>query len=294
MNIAIAIFCYKREKSIKNCINSLKKNKEINEFDLIIYSDGSKNKLDEFNVLKVREYIKTIEGFRSIKIIYREKNLGLSESLMAGISELFKCYDSVIVIEDDLILSKYFLRFMKESLHKYKECMEVMCISGYTYPSLLSPSENFFLKGAECWGWATWRRSWNIFERDAVSLNQRLFEGNKQVEFNNSRNGGNLSLLRMESLALKIGSWAIRWHASVYLVGGLTFFPQKSVVNNLGFDEDGTNCRGINIYNVELAEKPIKLKNIEIAESKPMSFAIRYYFKIIELKNLCLKIKNYI
>ena len=98
----------------------------------------------------------------------------------------------------------------------------------------------------------------------------------------------------MESLALKIGSWAIRWHASVYLVDGLTFFPQKSVVNNLGFDEHGTNCRGKNVYNVELAEKPIKLKNIEIEESKLMCFAIRYYFKFIEFKNLCIKIKNYL
>jgi len=294
MNIAIAVFCYNREESIKNCIKSLKNNKEINEFDLIIYSDGSKGNLDKIKVFKVREYIKTIEGFKSVTTKYRENNLGLSESLITGISELFKSYDSVIVIEDDLILSKYFLKFMKESLYKYEKCMKVMCISGYTYPSFFSISQNFFLKGAECWGWATWRRSWNMFERDAIILNQRLVARNKQVEFNNSRNGGNLPLLNKEALANKIGSWAIRWHASVYLADGLTFFPQISVVKNLGFDENGTNCRGMNIYDVELADKPIKIKDIEIEQSKFICISIRYYFKIIELKNICIKILKYL
>lgn len=293
MNTAIGIFCYNRVKSLEKCIESLKKNDEISECDLIIYSDGSKNNSDLVSVKNVRSYIETVSGFKSVKIVYRDKNYGLSENIIDGITDLFKKYESIIVIEDDLVLSKYFIKFMREALQKYRNNRDVMCISGYKYPSNVNSNKNFFLKGAECWGWATWRRSWELFERDAVTLYKNLHNKKLQIEFNESRNGGNLEMLERQAQG-QISSWAIRWHASVFINNGLTLFPNFSLVNNLGFDNNGTNCRITSIYDVQISSEPILMTEIEVAESKMMKREIRKYFRRIELENLWVRLKNYI
>ena len=43
-------------------------------------------------------------------------------------------------------------------------------------------------------------------------------------------------------IAGKIDSWAIVWYLSVFMRQGLTLFPIRSLVGNIGFDGSGTNC----------------------------------------------------
>ncbi len=30
--------------------------------------------------------------------------------------------------------------------------------------------ETFFIQGADCWGWATWKRAWDIFNSNTQEL----------------------------------------------------------------------------------------------------------------------------
>ena len=101
----ILIFTYKRLKSLKRLIKSLKFNKDYNKHKLYILSDGSKKKSDQAQINKVRLFCKKISGFKSKKIILRKENFGLAQNITAGVSELIKKYGSVIVLEDDLVVS---------------------------------------------------------------------------------------------------------------------------------------------------------------------------------------------
>ena len=96
----IILFVYNRLIHTQATIKALQDNVLSNESILIIYSDGAKNVEDAKEVSKVREYIKEISGFKSIKIVEISDNQGLAKSLINGINSVFLEYESIIVIED--------------------------------------------------------------------------------------------------------------------------------------------------------------------------------------------------
>ena len=141
----IALFTYNRADHTRQAVESLLRNSEAKDTDLFIFSDGPKNEKAAEGVKANREFIRTITGFKSITIIEREKNWGLANSLIAGITDVINKYGRVIVVEDDLTLSPFFLRFMNEALEKYKDDDRVSSISAYVYPSENEYPINFFL-----------------------------------------------------------------------------------------------------------------------------------------------------
>ena len=163
------LFVYNRLNFTKRTLEALQKNELANKSELFIYSDAAKNENDLEKVAKVREYIKNIGGFKKIITIKRKVNTGLAPSIINAVTKIVNKYGKIIVLEDDLVTSRYFLRFMNEALEAYKNEPKVASIHGYIYPITNLP-ETFFIKGADCWGWATWNNKWSIFERDGKKL----------------------------------------------------------------------------------------------------------------------------
>jgi len=131
---SIVVFVYKRLWHTQQTIESLLKNRLSGESNLFIYSDAAKSDKSENLVREVRKYIKTIKGFKSIQIIEREKNLGLAGSIVSGVNEIIDKYGKVIVLEDDMIVSPYFLQYMNDALTFYEKEDEVISIHAYVYP----------------------------------------------------------------------------------------------------------------------------------------------------------------
>ena len=88
---------------------------------LFIYSDAEKNDSEKISVDEVRNYVKSIKGFKTLTVIERDRNFGLADSIIEGVTEIVTRFGNVIVIEDDIVTSPYFLKFMNESLKFYKE-----------------------------------------------------------------------------------------------------------------------------------------------------------------------------
>jgi hypothetical protein len=226
----------------------------------------------------VRAYVDTIEGFASITRIYRDNNLGLARSIISGVEEVLAGHDSVVVMEDDLIVSPHFLRFMNDGLMLYRDDQHVASIHGYCYPVDEALPETFFLRGADCWGWATWPRAWNHFEPDGSKLLEELRRTGLGCSFDL---GGAYSFTRMlhNQVAGKNDSWAIRWHASCFLDNMLTLYPGRSLVNNIGFDSTGTHCSATDAYDQLVTQSPVQVQRIALMESAQASAAVASYFK---------------
>ena len=170
MNLTpIVLFVYDRPDHVRQTVEALKKNVLALDSELFIYSDAAKNKNGEDKVNKVRQYIKNIDGFKKVTIFERKKNLGLAGSIIDGVTKIVNDYGKVIVLEDDLVTSPFFLKYMNQALELYKYEVRVASIHGYIYPIENLP-ETFFIKGADCWGWATWRNKWSIFESNGQKL----------------------------------------------------------------------------------------------------------------------------
>ena len=272
----IALFVYNRPQHTERTVKFLKQNEFAAESRLFIFSDGAKTPADEEKVHEVREFIQTIDGFKSVEIIASKTNLGLANSIIAGVSKLTKEYGQVIVFEDDLISSPYTLTYFNEALNRYREEPKVMHIGAYMY--VLGDKnlpESFFYRAATSWGWATWDSAWQQFEPNINTLIQQ-FDNKKKQEF--SIEGTMNFWKQMQDFKRgKNNSWAIRWYASIFLKEGLTLNPSQSLVNNIGHDGTGVHS-GINdIYNVIINPQPIKEFPTMIEENKAAYNAIKTF-----------------
>jgi len=279
----IVLFVYNRPDHTKQTIEALRKNELAKDSQLFIYSDGFKNELDKEEVLKVRKYLKIIKGFKEIKIIERKQNLGLANSIINGVTEIINTYGKVIVLEDDLITSPYFLKFMNEGLDQYQNKEQVISICGYIYPVGEKLPDTFFIKGADCWGWATWKRGWNLFEKDGKKLLKELETKKLTNEFDFN---GTYKYTRMlkNQIKGKNSSWAIRWYASAFLADKLTLYPGRSLVFHNGADGSGTHCGKLSkIFDVILSTCPLKINKIKIQENKKIRKMIENYFNSVKM-----------
>lgn len=291
----IALFTYNRPDKTQRVLESLMQNAEAKDSDLFIFSDGPKNEKAVEGVRKNREYLKSLTSnaltskqFKTISIIEREKNWGLANSLIAGITEVINKYGRVIVVEDDLILSPYFLKFMNDGLEKYKNEDKVSSITAFVPDVKEELPETYFLSFFHCWGWATWKRAWDLLEEDPKVLLRKLrFKTNK---FNVGGAFGNYSILLCQKLGL-VDSWYIRLYASFFLNNKLTLFPRRSLIRNGGMDGSGTHSKEYenSPFNVTFSTTPIIVNDIPVIENKDV-FCI---FSRTLARNRKVSIKNY-
>lgn len=289
----IALFTYNRADHTKQAVESLQKNEEAKYSDLIIFSDGPKNEKAKKGVEENRIFIRSLrdvndnanlnisdnspslsrEGrevfFKSVTIIEREKNWGLANSLIAGITEIVNKYGRVIVVEDDLLLSPFFLKFMNDALEKYDEDERVASISAFLNPVEGEVPNTFFLRYFACWGWATWKRGWDILINDDRVLLKRLRW--KKNDFNIGKSHNFYGILYCDKVGLN-DSWAIRFYASQFLAGKLQLFPGKTMAIQTGTDGSGTHGTSVDhkYDNMNLCMEPLELDDIPIKESTLM------------------------
>lgn len=260
----IALFCYARTGVLKKTVEALQQNKESKESRLFIFSDGYKNENDEKQVQEVRKYIHSIKGFKEIQIIEAEKNKGLARSIIDGVTQVVNKFGKIIVVEDDIYSSPYFLKFMNDALCMYENDDEVGCIGAHTPPINLN-KQTFFLKGSNCWGWATWKRSWALFEEDTQKLLNEIKAKHLEKKFDYNGTYNYMQMLQ-DQIDGKVNSWAIRWYASLFLSNKLCLQPGLTLVKNIGFGvENSTHCTDSHenqIYNNEMNMQELVLEKI--------------------------------
>jgi hypothetical protein len=275
----VVIFAYNRPIHFKKTLNALSSNPEAQFTDLIIYSDGPKFHEDYILVEQVRAIAKESNGFKSITIKEQYSNRGLANSVINGVSEQLTKTNSIIVLEDDMIVSKNFLSFMNKNLGLYEKDENVASIHAYCYPIANLP-DLFFIRGADCWGWATWRRAWDEFEPDGSKLFNELIIRKLKFRFNLMGSYNYTGMLKRQIAGIN-DSWAIRWHASMFLLNKVTLYPGKSLVQNIGFDGTGTHfLQNDTSYNIHLNDIEVSVTKIPIKVSKKATLSIVRFFYV--------------
>lgn len=278
MTAPIVLFIYARPDHTRRTVEALLANPEAAESDLIVFSDAAKTPDKHASVEEVRHYIETVEGFRSITVHHRTYNYGLAKSIIEGVTQVLHNYDAVIVLEDDMVTSPYFLAYMNEGLKRFAEDERVISIHGYVYPVASSLPEAFFLRGADCWGWATWQRGWALFNSNGQFLLDELKRQRLLKAFDLNGTYGYSDMLKGQINGAN-DSWAIRWHASAFLASKLTLYPGHSLVHNIGNDSSGTHCGTSSLLDVMLTSQPIDLSVVPVEHSVDAAQAFEHFFR---------------
>jgi hypothetical protein len=262
----IALFVYNRPEHTRRTVIMLRQNALAQESDLVVFSDAPRKRETAGMVQAVRDYMRTVDGFKTVKIVERATNFGLAASITRGVTDICAEYGRVIVLEDDIETSPHFLTFMNDALDFYADVPEVAAVSGFHLPSDTAFPETFFQCDAECWGWATWRRAWSVYQPDgAVSLRE-LERRNMQQIFDQEWSYPYMKMLRAQ-IAGKNSSWAVRWRASVILRGMLSLYPGRSLTRNIGADGSGTHSSISSAWDTEVSSTPIQVAEIPLVHS---------------------------
>ena len=262
----VVVFAYRRPEHLRQTIESLRANALASRTRLTICCDGAKSGADAAQVEAVRSYARSVTGFASLTVHESPGNRGLAQSIIAGVTQMLDQHERVIVLEDDLFLSPHFLAYMNGALDLYAGDASVASIHGYCYPVDSRLPDTFFLRGADCWGWATWRRAWSTFRTDGQALLAELEARGLTRDFDLD-GGFHYTRMLRDEVAGRNNSWAVRWHASCFLQELLTLYPGTSLVENTGNDSSGTHCGTSDVYAQVVAQQPVPLARIPLAPS---------------------------
>lgn len=241
----VVVFAYRRSDHLRNTLTSLMRCDGFGQSPVIVYCDGPRD-ADETNaVMATRELARTMLGEHA-EYHFSEVNLGLSRSVIAGVSDVVERFGRAIVVEDDLELSSAFLTFMNQALDRCANDENVFQVSGYMFdvPELKGTHSALFLPFTVSWGWATWKRAWDQFDPLASGWEALRTDKGLRRRFNLDGTYDYATMLVRQMAGMR-DSWAVRWYWSVFKANGLVLFPPVSLVRNTGFDGSGTHGRGL-------------------------------------------------
>ena len=234
----IIIFAYNRPSHLKRVLIALENNKVKNDIYLII--DGPKNKFDKINQEDISLSLTRFsnKNKRIVKIIKRKKNLGLAKSITGGITYLSKKYQNLIILEDDTIAYKNFIRFVEKHLKLIKSSDNTQVICGYQFPNFeKNPKtlKTLLLSNFVSWGWAIKSREWQAYLKfkkknkkkniKAVPIFLRNYFEDKYT------------------VKQKKNIWSLDFMYYNFIKGNKYIFPNTSLIKNIGFDGSGVNSK---------------------------------------------------
>lgn len=241
----VVVFSYNRVDHLEKTLKALSSNYLAEDSALIVFSDGPRADKDEKGVNEVRNFLETFKKntvFKSIEIVISKENKGLADSIISGVTRVITKFKKVIVVEDDVITSKYFLMYMNDGLNMYKEFKNVGSMASFV-PNINIPKvyENtvFASMRPSSIAWATWIDRWQTTNWELENYHKEKYSLKIRKQLNS---WGNDVAGRLDRyVAGYNNSWAVRFTVSRIRQEQCAIHPYKSISKHIGFDGSGTN-----------------------------------------------------
>lgn len=308
----VVLFVYNRPWHTEQTLNALKSNEFAEQTLLYIFCDGAKKDStseNSENIRKVHSVVRSGNWCRKTIVIETDENKGLAASVISGVTEVINRHGKVIVLEDDVVPGRFFLRFMNEALRFYAEDERIFSVGGVNYAFKIPkhyPHDVFIVQRTVTWGWGTWSDRWQKADWSIQNFDP-LFNNKKEIK--KFTRGGNdlLHLLRLK-IEGKIDSWAIIWDYYHYKYEKFCIRPVFTLVQNIGLDGTGINCGVLqaenffakpysrNFYDLQMVKNIQPDKKLESNFKKflqPQKSILHTFLKLVKkLNKRILKIKT--
>ncbi|MGA1977605.1 MAG: hypothetical protein ABSG89_07085 [Bacteroidales bacterium] len=250
--VPVALFAYSRPEHLKKVLEGIR----INNVPLIyVFVDGPKDYSKSEAVKNVIEIVKNVD-WSEIKLNIREKNYGLAGSIRTGVTEVLEKHDRLIVLEDDIVMRPGAYKYTIEALSHYENDNRIMSISMWSDHELLTHSKlNGFLSGRFiCWGWATYRKYWILYNDAPLNIYKKCLAANIDID-----KWGSDIKWQAENAERK-NLWYIGYALTHMMYRKLSYFPKESLTINIGRDGSGENTGGGKQDNFRLIKKPVNFR----------------------------------
>jgi hypothetical protein len=247
-DIPVLFLIFNRIDTTKEVFESIKSAKPPK---LYIASDGARKSKEgeEIIVNELRDYIiKSIDWNCEVITLFRNINLGCKAAVSGAVDWFFENEEMGIILEDDCLPSLSFFKFCQETLVKYKFDERVSGVSGSNFKSSLNLNNQdsyFFSEILYMWGWATWRRSWQLNKK--FTENFLELRNKSQIDNVTSNKVANQMWMSESEKAIKgeIDTWDYQWLFANICDHKLAIYPSENLILNIGFDENATHTKHV-------------------------------------------------
>lgn len=242
----IGVFCYKRAAKLKASMEALLQNPECANLEVIFFADGYKGEKDKQGVLETRAYIDTLTGFKNIHKHYRDKNFSTGPNFHTGLSYLSNNYDRFIIVEDDLVVTPNYIKYLLDGLDFYKNEKSVFCVTGFCFPLKINnyPYDSIVANRFCSYGWASWANRVKNVVWDKEGL-QNIIKTSPDFKSRLNKEGMDLYRMVEKEINGTISTWDIQMQVYVSENRLKVIYPIISKGTNIGFDNESTNTFGI-------------------------------------------------
>ena len=274
----VALFVYNRADNTRKTLDHLLANTLAKDTDLYVFSDGGKDPQSWAKVNEVRTMLHQFKAqaeqegsLKSVTLVERPENIYLERNITEGIAQVFETHDRIIVLEDDICTSPYYLQYMNQAFDLYADVPKVMHVAGFTNLAPLRGTGGFyFTPHMSGWGWGTWRDRWQQHFVHYKTREEAL-EGMTAEDQNAIQYGGVFPCLK--SLDKRPIPWDICWEIAIYKAGGLCLTPGHTLVRNIGL-HSGTHFRAFSLlqhyeFDREPLQQPLPLTRIKNPQKDP-------------------------
>lgn len=300
----IVLFCYNRPEHLRKTLGWLRANKYASESVLYVFCDGPKEGANEQHLQKIERTrlvvneLAVVPAFKEVYVIKREKNLGLGRSIITGVTEIINKYEKVIVLEDDLETSPFFLSYMNQCLEHYENRKSVFSISSLSRPH----PERFYPKNYPYdvyvslvhhpTGWATWSDRWKQVDWDANAYNEikkypEMLAAFRRLEYPEWED-----LKKFKEEVFNV--WSVRFTLAHFVNYAVSICPIVSYINHIGWDLEATNASvGAHNWDFDKLADNDNIKFCDILYADKRIINAWYSFTIPHRRSLWGKLRNW-
>lgn len=299
----IIVFAYNRPEHLRKTLTWLGQNELADQSTLYIYCDGAKPKATDEQLAKVQaarkvaHEVAVVPTFKEVHIIERKENMGLGTSVITGVTEIVNKYGKVIVLEDDLETSPYFLSYMNQCLDHYDARKSVFSISGLSRPH----PERFYPKDYPYdvyvslthhpTGWGTWadrwgQVDWNADAYEIIKQYQPIIDAYRRVD------AGEFETLT-EYRKTHRNVWSVRFTLAHFVNHAVSICPIVSYINHIGWDSEATNATGSSQWNFERLADNANIRFLDVLYEDARIINSWYSFTNTKRRGFWGRLKNW-
>jgi hypothetical protein len=235
-NVPVVFIIFNRPDTTRIVFEAIK---QIKPQKFYVIADGPRGNNSDDIILceETRNIVKEIDWECEKFFNFSDCNLGCGVRPSGGISWVFERESQAIILEDDCVPCNAFFLYCKEMLERYKDDARIMHINGSNFNTERQNDHDsyFFSRYNHVWGWATWKRAWELYDYE-IKLwpdfnNQQwkheVISGKKEIKFWTK-------YFNMVYNKILTSAWDYQWTFAIWSNNGLCITPASNLISNIG------------------------------------------------------------
>ncbi len=245
----VVMIVFNRADMTRRMLLSFLKAEGSTDRDVRIFMDGARNESDRVKCDAVERIILEFKDqLPRMQIVRRDQNWGCRANIIDAVTTVMREYGRAIVIEDDILISRSFLRYMDDALEFYKDDKRIWCVNGYRNLGVKVPrtykNDIYLDRRNWSWGWGGWYDRWCRVDFDLKEWSSYMSDDRLVAKLDSC--GMELRPMAEGVVRGGLNTWDIQCTVHVVLNDLYAIEPRVLLSKSIGFGGDSTHTSGAN------------------------------------------------